>query len=522
MPLSPEAFAAFRRELEADYPPLFADAAFLLQRLREGEAPLGLSAGSSPRMAPFALEKLALRGQARRPHAPPADVLASFFPGRPDYRDLMAPALAELRRRGQRVVVALPPRRELQGLDFGGAPRMALEPFAGPARYVAARAAYTRLHPDERRFAQRFGLAGDARAHLSIVLQASCWQHELFYAALRATGARAVFGLHFTLHPGFLGAVRRRRAETGAPSVTLIQHGVFSHAWETHDFFGADRVLLWGAAAAEELAAFPGATPPVTLVGHPKLDAMRRAAAARAHSTGAPRVLVLGTNGVEAREREAIVLAAEALPETATRQVRFRPHPREPRTTYEALIDRGVLRPGQIEADGDVYDAVLAADLVLGTQTTLLPEAVALGVPAAQLLPERFEVDWARRGLANASSREPCKTWSSASSTRRGRRTRARGGAALRLLHAGGAEGRPSGSPAFSMRSAAAPTPRASTTTTSAWGCRHHDGRWVAHHRPSHNAHAPRGAPSPRPRSAPRWTNHPPPRRRGESPQEDP
>lgn len=392
-------------ELHSGFPDAFADCAYPLKRVLDGKAPLGLSRGSSLRLAPLALEKLALRGQLRRPAVPRAEVLVTHLPGRPDYAPFLAPVAAELRARRRSVAVALPSAQAAARVEYGPTPAFALQDLADPAAYARARAAYAQLREPLLGFAARHRLSDDQRAYASIVLQAYCWQRELFATALTLTGARVVFGLHFMLDGGARGAIRARR-EAGAPVRTvLVQHGAISRTMPSHDFHGADLVLLWADDAAAELERFPGPLPRTLVTGNPKLERLRASQPPPHADRGAGRrVLVLGTHGDPAREERALELAARALSGAGPFEVAFRPHPAEPAARYRALIERGLLQPHQLERGPDPYAAVRAADVVVGTQSTLLVEAVALGVPAVQLLPELFELGWAERGLAAASS----------------------------------------------------------------------------------------------------------------------
>lgn len=408
-------FHEFQSDLVMEYPPAFADCAYLLRLILDGESPMGLSPGSNIWLAPFALEKFALRGQLRRPPIAPADVLVTHFPGRTDYVPFLAPIVTELRSRGRSVAVALPPDSARIRAAYGEAPTFELHALSNPNSYSRARIAATALTGAASRFARRHELSGRQRAYLSIVLQAYFWQAELFRLALRRTGARLVFGLHFMLHPGLRAAVRKAGDGTGGIRTLFIQHGVFSGAWPTHDFHGADRVLLWSEEAAHELARFPQPLPVPRVTGSPKAEWLRsRSEEADGRtpngSAARPRVLVLGTNGEEERDMAALRLAAAALGDMTTAQVAFRPHPAEPEERYHALFSEGLLRPEQLDRLPDVYASLAASTLVIGTQSTLLLEAAALGVPAVQLLPELFELNWADRGMPSASTRDELRT----------------------------------------------------------------------------------------------------------------
>lgn len=409
MAASGEAFRSFQESLAADFPPTFLDSAFLLQRLLDGEAPLGLSPGSDLRLAPVALEKFALRGLLERPRVPQAQVLVTHFPGRPDYAPFLAPVAAELRSRGRSIAIALPPYPDKLRDPYADLPTFHVHALTGPATYRTARSAMARLRSAARSFERRYRLGAQQRAYLSIVLQAYCWQRALFRSALSATGAELVLGFHTMLDPGLRGALRAHSDHAGPTTTVFVQHGVFSRDWPTHDFHGADAVLLWGQDAARELAHFPPPLPRGIVCGNPKLEWLRQRTDAQGRRPTKDRlasqhVLFLGTNGEAGRDTDALRLVASALPQSESRQVTYRPHPAEPRHRYQDLVREGTLSSHRVDGESDVYDALRNADVVVGTQSTLLLEAVALGVPAVQLMPERLELNWAKRGMPAAST----------------------------------------------------------------------------------------------------------------------
>jgi len=375
-----------------------------VERILHGEDIYGLDASLRGVLAPGALAWRALRSRGPAPATiDDTEILVLYLPSRRDYAELLGPPTAELVRRGRRVRVVVPGRRGRPDAAFGGAEVLPLERFGSAGAYRAARRALRELEPELRRFANDFGLTPQQRRQLGLCMQAYAWERELFTAALARTGAEAVFGLHFTLNPGLLGAVAARRRASGRPlPVALLQHGVFSHGWADHDFHGADLVLTWGTYFDRELAAFQGATPAARAVGNPRFE---RLAAGRAERPprDRPRVLYIGTNGEEAADRAAFELVAEALAPQAGLEVLFRPHPDEPREKYAALVAAGTIRADAIRDGGRAHDLLGEVDLVVGTQSTLLLEGIAMGVPGIQVLPERFEVDWARRGLPAVS-----------------------------------------------------------------------------------------------------------------------
>lgn len=393
-------FQAFRERLASAYPPAFAHLAWQLYRLTRGEQVVGPIRARHRALAPLALEYLFAR---RRPPLPPArraDVLVAFFPFRPDYAGLLAPVAEELARRGASVATLLPPEAPDPGLP---GPALSLAAYAGPRAYAHARRRWAALAGHVRRFAAEHGLDAARRTALRLLAQSYLWQEAATLTALADVRPRALLGLHLMTDPGVMGGVALHRASGARLRVVLLQHGLFSGDWPTHDFHGADLVMLWGEASREELARFPDA-PPAVVVGNPRLAALGLGAGAEGPAPGGPAtVLVAGTNGDPEVGRRALLTALEALRGLGGVRVRVRPHPREPRAAYEEAARTGLLPPGALDASPDPYAAVRAASVVVGTASTLLPEAVALGVPVVQVL-DGGERTWWSGGLAAAST----------------------------------------------------------------------------------------------------------------------
>src|SRR5690606_38016961 len=337
---------------------------------------------------------------ARVPVRPAPAAAPARAPGRRPGRALPVPAR---RRRAPRARGggACAPRREPGPAPSG--PALSLAAYAGPRAYAHARRRWAALAGRVRRFAAEHGLDAARRTALRLLAQSYLWQEAATLTALADVRPSALLGLHLMTDPGVMGGVALHRASGARLPVVLLQHGLFSGDWPTHDFHGADLVMLWREASREELARFPDA-PPAGVVGTPRLAAPGLGARAEGPAPGGPAtVLVAGTNGDPEVGRRALLTALEALRGLGGVRVRVRPHPREPRAAYEEAARTGLLPPGALDASPDPYAAVRAASVVVGTASTLLPEAVALGVPVVQVL-DGGERTWWSGGLAAAST----------------------------------------------------------------------------------------------------------------------
>lgn len=407
-----ELYHAYLERIEREYPPAFGDLAWLIHELLP-QRDLGQAITRAEAVfADFALERFARPRPARNEAPRPCDVLVVLQPERSDYVQLFTPVIAELEARGASVAVLVAPGSSLGSADFLGA--QVFSQLAGASRtaYVRARSAYHRLLGHLPRLVAQLDLNRVQARAVKLLLQSHCWHAELVGSVLRTSAPRAILGLHFLSTPGLLGGIRLYRAKVSPLPVFLLQHGVFSHTWPTHDFRGADRVLLWGRESERELSAFPGVAPASSVVGNPRLSAVIDAAARRrpkvvdsgTHASGrSTQVLVIGTNGDPVRERQAVQLVCEALPASEGLEIVFRPHPSQPASVYTEAIAAGRLASVRVRGEGDVHQAVADADVVLGTESTVLPECALLGTPAVQLLSESSPMSWRGRGMLGAS-----------------------------------------------------------------------------------------------------------------------
>jgi hypothetical protein len=398
-----DSFQSFLTELTADFPPAFQHAARLIksyvidrESVAHGEFPPRL-------LAPVTLETIARPRWPRSPHPRKrADVLTVLSPDREDYRELFVPVLEELQSRQVEVSAVVPPLTTTASSHLAGVEVFSYQAFAGFGAYRRARAHFGRLGPSVAAFEDRYSLTPQQRSRLSVLLQAYCWNAELFWETLEFVRPRALLGIHVVSEPGLLGGLDLYRARGNRVPLILMQHGYFSHMWESHDFHGADHVLLWGTESRVELEKFPGDPPASTVVGNTKLSTILAQRVDTSHIPSRPAVLVIGTNGDIERERRFLRIAATALRTLHDVEVLYRPHPAQPLSLYAELIEEGLVEPGQIGRDRSLHSSISAATLVIGTDSTALLESVVLGVPIVQVVDDNPS-EWGRRGVLTAS-----------------------------------------------------------------------------------------------------------------------
>lgn len=178
-----------------------------------------------------------------------------------------------------------------------------------------------------------------------------------------------------------------------------------------------DRIAVMDAAARDALVEIGVPDDRVTVTGQPAFDSL---AARRAEFDAAARTATRRSMGVASEELlvvfasqplrelygaaapdglgydehsvlDALVAALERLAESEQRRISLviRPHPRESSVEHAARRSDAI-RIG-VSALGDQYDAVMAADLVVGMSSVLLVEACHLGCEVLSLQPDARE-----------------------------------------------------------------------------------------------------------------------------------
>lgn len=415
--------------LARDYPTAFSDAAHLLFRLTLGER-LHPGKRATVPVAGLLHEKRAVTALRRRltsgANIRRAEVLLVLKPDREDYYELLAAPAEQLVSRGHDVAVVALARNsafthshnetlssdELPQSAHGALQLMDWQDL-GLASYPQAKRRYRTLRGSAARFSAAHELSGSAHRELQLTLSAYASDEAVMQLLLERTGAKLAVGIHAVLNPGILGALRSRRSAGYPVPWVLIQHGVFSGDWPEHDFFGADLLLTWGQYFSDELARYPGEAPPTRVVGRPGLELLlnkrRERRSTEAAGRGADRctrVVFFGTNGPPQMTRSALALVSEALGEVEGVNVSYRPHPAEPIASYQQFVASGAINPQQLALSEPLEELLLNADLVLGTQTTLLPEAAAIGIPALQVETGQSQMRWGESGFPQATSVE--------------------------------------------------------------------------------------------------------------------
>ncbi|MXR19072.1 hypothetical protein [Halobacterium bonnevillei] len=327
---------------------------------------------------------------------------------RSDYEPFVLPVLRD-RERAPSDVSVFTARRALDAEDkslFSDATVLFEEDLFTLDTYRQAKKAYQDLSCDIEDLCRDFDLSVDDRQATKRYFKKYCLDSVLFQSVLDQTDPDVLYAVQFTSNRGYLNAVRKRR--DGEMLKTLvIQHGAFRHGIH-HPFIGSDHALLWGEHFNSVLDSIDTAfQPPDTkVVGNPKLQArLAQYGRATEQSIGSPPTVLYTSTPVE-HSLEAMRLFADVVNKYPNVKVIYRPHPSGEPAKYCSLRKDEFLREEQIERSQNVYSLINQSDVVVGTDTTALPEAVAFGVPVIQLLPERSGSKWAEGGICSVSTTE--------------------------------------------------------------------------------------------------------------------
>lgn len=236
---------------------------------------------------------------------------------------------------------------------------------------------------------------------------------------LRRSGARALVLTDADSKAAEVAAAK----ELGLP-VVEIQHGVIStrepdFAWrDAHRQAPAlpvpDHIVLFGSMWRDALAERGYWQPDALhLAAAPALAPYRRLAAKRGSRRGEPLTVLFPTEaflrGPAIRFWEAVLQHAARTNATHWRlRIKLHPGERPAAAEYEALAARYPHLCTFVAADAEGFDELAAADLVAGYTSTMLMEALALGVPTVALaggsVPEGFAATF---GFARLADRLP-------------------------------------------------------------------------------------------------------------------
>jgi len=269
--------------------------------------------------------------------------------------------------------------------------------------YAAANRRYAALKEDIEDLCDAVGLTAIERYNTHRFFEKYCYDAEIFERLLTAAEPRLLYAVQYNSNRGYLKAIEAYERERNLTSV-VVQHGAFRENYY-HPFAGADHAILWGEHFKELLETID--TPPqpdnVHLLGNPNLE-YKRAQVEATWSTNVDSPTVLYASTGSPFGEKALTMFAEVAASFDDIRVRYKPHPHGEAAKYDPLVERGLITDAQLRPDGDIYELVAAADVVFGTQTSVLPEALVFDTPAIQVLPDDSTEAWREYGLRSVST----------------------------------------------------------------------------------------------------------------------
>lgn len=221
---------------------------------------------------------------------------------------------------------------------------------------------------------------------------------------LKILRPKFICSIHFSLNQDDLNAIK---SLINPPICALIQHGVLRYFDNTHDYHGADIVFLWGEYDKLILNQMDD-VPPSIVLGNPKIEQIKKDLKVRlkerkgnlAKNTKKAnkdfKILYIFTADPENNHviKANFELFIEGISQMQNSEVIYKMHPSiHPSASFEFYqgyifknyIDKGIIKQEQILRDGDIYDLIEEADIVIGDFSTSIYDAAALNKPVIKI-----------------------------------------------------------------------------------------------------------------------------------------
>ncbi|MFC4601586.1 LamG-like jellyroll fold domain-containing protein [Cohnella hongkongensis] len=318
------------------------------------------------------------------------DVLMMMNVYRKDLSLLFHPVANELARRGYSVTMLMPKTALKREMAYRSKARLlTFEDFAHtyPVERMANDYFETHMKPTIQTWFQQEKIPANSQPWLLGYYQQYAYEKMLAWVFLKEIKPKCVYGIHFILHPGYLDGIRAASEQNKIP-IYLMQHGfLFDSKVDQHDFKGADIVLLWGPYHKKVLEGKTDLKASIA-IGNPKLEAIKAKYAQRwsRRPAGLKRICYISPNSPKHNQRskeelELFLQAAKAFPEY---EIIFKLHPIETRDSYSEYIKHGLISADQLSQQ-DLYELLLESAIVVGSNSSSIFEAAALGIPVAQI-----------------------------------------------------------------------------------------------------------------------------------------
>lgn len=357
------------------------------------------------------------------PQSSDSSVLVPFVPFGKKLQGFIYPVTNILSERGARTFILVRRKSYLEKVDarqFSRSKFIISDDFLTLHTYRRAKKRYNELVPWLNELNSRLRLEPWQWHQVQLFFQHYSLDKEIFKNVLTLIQPSVVYGIHYILNPGYLAAINEMKGDGPRPIKLLIQHGVFE-AEGFHDFKGADCVILWGDYFKDILNSCRYLIPVPTyrVIGNPKIEVEIRKREERTGHDEYPDLLInkkvilfiLTGEGPESDyNRKVLHLFDSSMRNYSCEwSVILRPNPFD---NYSKDYCRGLIRNGSIKCekvidiDSNIYELFKRADIIVGTNSTIIPEAMVLGKPVIQILPALSGTDWCEHGLLGVSTEE--------------------------------------------------------------------------------------------------------------------
>lgn len=348
-----------------------------------------------------------------------SSILVPFVPCRRDYQGFIYPVTRILAKQSVTTTIFVSKTKfqsEISPELFAESYFLFAEDFQTLDVYRWAKAHYRRLTAAIKNLCIELRLDSRQCQDTKMFFQNYFREKIIFQKVLENVHPSLLYGIHYMLNPGYLAAIDEAKVRGCRFKNILVQHGVFSEAG-FHDFKGADHVILWGKYFETVLQNIDNVPiPPSRVIGNPKLEVQlsRLQRKQKAQSKSGEKTILFASTPDTALSGDgnakALQLFVHTVNNLGQQRIIYKLHPSEDRRPYDHYAQKGLIELGQVVENVSIYDLIDMADVVVGTQSTVLPEAIALGRPVIQLLPDRCQTDWLQYGLMVASTeRELCE-----------------------------------------------------------------------------------------------------------------
>ncbi|MEV5035950.1 CDP-glycerol glycerophosphotransferase family protein [Peribacillus frigoritolerans] len=208
---------------------------------------------------------------------------------------------------------------------------------------------------------------------------------------------KCMYSIHFILNPGCINAIKTTRYPVPC---FLIQHGLINpDSSGNHDFKGADLVFLWGEFFNSILKEKVNA-PNTKVLGNPKIEQIRFDIKGNSDLLSMPKTMkekealnilyIFTGSPKQGYNTKNLTLFFKGISPINNIEVIYKLHPTSSLDDCQNYISQGYMEQSQIIKDGNTYDLIKQADIIVGDFSTSIFEAAALNKPVIQIFQNNY------------------------------------------------------------------------------------------------------------------------------------